>query len=255
MTAVFSRLSHDREVGMFDRDAPGGQDGGPMSQSRFFEIRKYEPADRARVRELCCATGFLGKPIDPVFEDRELFADYLTAYYTDWEAESSFVLLVNGEIRGYLLGSRRPLRQQCYAFYQNISLFLRGICRYPRYSAASKKFVQWIFRTAWREVPAAPRRTAHFHINLLADARQVATSRALVDSYLRYLYACGERRVYGQMVVFEDRRGAKMFERYGFKVVNKAEITKYRDVHPEPVYLCTVVKDLDENSQLYAKAG
>ncbi len=56
------------------------------------------------------------------------------------------------------------------------------------------------------------------------------------------------------MVVFEDRRGTKMFERYGFKVMNKMEITKYRDLHPEPVYLCTVVKDLQENSQLYAKA-
>lgn len=225
-----------------------------MTDDKRFEIRKFQPADRERVRELCCDTGFLGNPIDPVFEDRELFADYLTAYYTDWEPESAFVLLVNSEIRGYLLGSRWPFRQQCYAIYQNLSLFVRGIFRYPRYNAASKKFVQWIFRTAWREVPAAPRRTPHFHINLLADARQVATTRALTDSYLQYLYACGEKRVYGQMVVFEDRRGTKMFERYGFKVLNKAEITKYRDLHPHPVYLCTVIKDLDENSRLYAKA-
>ena len=225
-----------------------------MSDEKHFKIRKFQAADRARVRELCCETGFLGNPIDPVFEDRELFADYLTAYYTDWEPESAFVLLLNGEIRGYLLGSRRPFRQQCYAFYQNVSLFLRGACRYTRYNAASRKFVQWVLRTAWREVPAAPRRTAHFHINLLADARQVSTTRALTDSYFKYLHEHGEKRVYGQMVVFEDRRGTKMFERYGFKVLNKAEITKYRDLHPHPVYLCTVVKDLEENSQLYAKA-
>src|SRR5437870_530561 len=167
-----------------------------MSSEKKFEIRHLQPADRARVRELCCETGFLGNPIDPVFEDRELFADYLTAYYTNWEPESSFVLLLNGEIRGYLLGSRRPFLQQCYAFYLNLSLFIRGTLRYRRYNAASKKFVQWILRTAWREVPAAPRRTAHFHINLLADARQVATTRALTDSYLQYLHACGEKRVY-----------------------------------------------------------
>jgi len=225
-----------------------------MIDEKRIAIRKFLPADRARVRALCCDTGFLGNPIDPVFEDRELFADYLTAYYTDWEPESAFVLLVNGEIRGYLLGSRRPLRQQCYAFYQNISLFLRGVVRYSGYNAASKKFVQWILRTAWREVPAAPRRTAHFHINLLPDARQLAASAALTDTYLQYLAEHGEKRVYGQMVVFEDRRGTKMFERYGFKVINKAEISKYRDIHPHPVYLCTVVKDLEENSRLYAKA-
>ena len=226
-----------------------------MADEKRFTIRKFQPADRARVRELCCETGFLGKPIDPVFEDRELFADYLSAYYTDREPESAFVLLVNGEIRGYLLGSRRPLRQQLYNLYNNVALFLRGISRYRRYNAASKKFVHWILRQAWREVPAAPRRTAHFHINLLADARSVANARTLTDSYLKYLHECGEKRVFGQMVVFEDRRGTKMFERYGFKVLNKTEITKYRDLYPEPVYLCTVIKDLDANNRLYAKAS
>jgi len=225
-----------------------------MSDEKRITIRKFQSGDRQRVRDLCCDTGFLGNPIDPVFEDRELFADYLSAYYTDWEPESAFVLLVNDEIRGYLLGSRFPFRQQCYAFYQNISLFLRGIFRYRDYNPASKKFVQWILRTAWREVPAAPRRTAHFHINVLPDARQLSTARALTGSYLKYLHEHGEKRVYGQMVVFEDRRGAKMFERFGFKVVNKAEISKYRDLHPHPVYLCTVVKDLVANDQLYAKA-
>ena len=226
-----------------------------MAEKKRFEIRGFEPADRARIRELCCETGFLGKPIDPVFEDRELFADFLSAYYTDWEPESSFVLLVNGEIRGYLLGSRHPLRQQLYNLYNNVSLFLRGILRYRRYNTASKKFVHWIVCQAWREVPAAPRRTAHFHINLLADARSVANARTLTDSYLKYLHECGEKRVFGQMVVFDDRRGTKMFERYGFKVLNKTEITKYRDLYPEPVYLCTVIKDLDANNRLYAKAS
>jgi hypothetical protein len=226
-----------------------------MSSDKQIEIRKFRPSDRARVRELCCDTGFLGNPIDPVFEDRELFADYLTAYYTDWESESAFVLLVNGDIRGYLLGSRFPLRQQVYNLYNNVALFLRGILRYAGYSQASKKFVKWILTQAWKEVPQAPRRTAHFHINLLADARSVAYTRGIMDAYLKYLHENGEKRVFGQMVVFEDRRGTKMFERYGFKVLNKMEITKYRDIHPEPVYLCTVVKDLDENSQLYAKAS
>jgi hypothetical protein len=226
-----------------------------MSDPRRFEIRNFcLKTDRARVRELCCETGFLGKPIDPVFEDRQLFADYLTAYYTDWEPESAFVLLVDGEIRGYLLGSRQPFRQQIYNFYNNIALFLRGLFRYRGYNAASKKFVRWILTQAWREVPAAPRRTAHFHINLLPDARQVATTRAIMDAYLKYLHEHGEKKVFGQMVVFEDRRSTKMFERYGFRVLNKMEITKYRELHPEPVYLCTVIKDLDQNEQLYAKA-
>lgn len=222
-----------------------------MTDSRQFTIRPYQPGDRENVRRLCCETGFLGNPIDPVFEDRELFADYLTAYYLDREPESSLVILIDGEIKGYLLGSRCPMRHQIYGFFQNLGLFARGILRYPRYSTASKKFVHWILCNGWREVPAAPRNVPHFHINLLAEARNVPTTRALMDAYLAYLAQCGEKQVCGQMVTFHSRRGTKMFERYGFKVLNRAEITKYRAFHPEPVYLSTVIKDLTENCRLY----
>ena len=215
-----------------------------MSAERKVEIRRYEPSDRETVRRLCCDTGFLGEAIDPVFEDRELFADYLTRYYTDAEPESAFVVVVNGEVRGYLLGSRRPFRQQMFNLFNNFRLLAKGVVRYRRYSAVSKKFIRWILTQAWREVPAAPRRTAHFHFNVLPDARQMASTRALTEAYFDHLRAHGEKRVYGQVVVFEDRRGAAVFERYGFRVLNKKEITKYREVHSEKVYLCTVMKEL-----------
>jgi ribosomal protein S18 acetylase RimI-like enzyme len=222
-----------------------------MPDDKHFLIRSYRASDRETVRRLCCETGFLGNPIDPVFEDRELFANFLTGYYTDWEPESAFVIEVDGEVKGYLLGSRQPLRQQIYSIYQNVVLFLRGLVRLRHYNTASRKFVRWVLLQGWREVPAAPRRTAHFHINLLPEARNIPSTRALMDAYLKYLHECGEKRVYGQMVTFESRRGARMFERYGFRVINRAEISKFRELHPDPVFLCTVVKDLDANDQLY----
>jgi hypothetical protein len=216
-----------------------------MKQEKPFAIRSYRPEDRATLRRLCCQTGFLGEPIDPVYQDHELFADFLTAYYTDWEPESSFVLEIDGEIRGYLLGSRKPLRNQLYAFWQNVSLFLKALSRYFHYNQKSRRFVRWTLIYGWREVPAAPRRVPHFHINLLPDARKMSTTRALMSAYLSYLYRCGEKRVYGQIVTFESRRGEKMFERYGFKVLNRAEITKYKAFYPESVYLSTVIKNLE----------
>jgi hypothetical protein len=208
-------------------------------------IRNYRQSDRDVVRRLCCETGFLGQPIDPVYEDAELFADFLTTYYTDHEPESCFVLEIDGELRGYLLGCRKPLRNQLYSFYQNVCLFLRALLRYRRYNERSRRFIRWILVHGWREVPAAPRRTPHFHINLLTDARSYSNTRSLISAYLNYLYRCGEKRVYGQIVTFEARRGEKMFERYGFKVLNRAEITKYKAYYPESVYLSTVVKTLE----------
>ena len=214
-----------------------------------FAIRKYRPADRQTVRWLCCETGFLGQPIDPVFRDRELFADFLTKYYTDVEPESAFLLEINGEVRGYLLGCRFPLRNQFHNFLQNIRLFFSVLARYPRYNAASRRFIHWMLLNTWREVPAAPRRTAHFHVNLLPDARGLVGVRALIAAYLKYLRQKCVKQVYGQMVSFANRRGEKMFQRYGFKVLNRMEITKYRKLHPEPVYLSTVIKDLANISE------
>src|SRR2546430_15582402 len=91
-----------------------------MKKKEALVIRSYRTSDRDAIRRLCCQTGFLGEPIDPVYQDHELFADFLTTYYTDHESESSFVLEVDGEIRGYLLGSRRPLFNQFYALQQNV---------------------------------------------------------------------------------------------------------------------------------------
>ena len=223
-----------------------------MKTDPAFTIRGYRPSDRSAVRDLCCRTGFLGNKIDPIYQDRELFADFLTTWYTDHEPESSFVLEVNGELCGYLLGSRKPLLNQLYSFQQNVVLFLRALFRYPRYNDRSRRFIRWMIMNGWREVPAAPRRTPHFHINLLPEARKIATTRALMSAYLSYLYRCGEKRVYGQIVTFESRRGEKMFERYGFKVMNRAEITKWRAYYPESVYLSTVIKNLETAEPLSA---
>lgn len=211
-----------------------------------LEIRSYEPRDREAVRELCCNTGFLGQPIDPVFEDREIFADYLTQYYTDVEPESSFVVVHEGKVMGYLLGSRRPMRQQIHGFVQNIRLFVKGMARYAGYRKETRDFIGWILRNSWREVPAAPRKTAHFHFNLLPEVQSIAGTRALLGEYFDYLRAAGEKAVYGQVVTFEGRRGSRLFERYGFKTLERREITKYRHLHPEPVYLTTILKSLDE---------
>jgi hypothetical protein len=64
----------------------------------------------------------------------------------------------------------------------------------------------------------------------------------------------GEKRVFGQIVTFESRRGEKMFERYGFTVMNRAEITKWRSYYPENVYLSTVIKNLETAGPLTVDA-
>ncbi len=215
-----------------------------MTLPSSFLIRKYATGDRDAVRTLCCLTGFLGKPIDPIFEDRELFADYLTRYYTDKEPESSFVIEQNGVVKGYLLGSRFPWKHQLFSISQNLGLFFRMLTRYQGYNECTREFIHWILKNSWREVPAAPRRTAHFHFNLLPEVQSWKGTLVLLNTYFDYLSSAGETAVFGQIVTFQSRRGAALFERYGFRVVEKREITKYRNIYPEKVYLTTVIKQL-----------
>jgi hypothetical protein len=209
-------------------------------------IRPYKQADRAVVRRICADTGFLGQPIDPVFEDRELFVDYLTDYYLRVEPDAALVCEVAGEVRGYLLGCCRPLLNQTYHAIANLLIGMRAThrCFARPYGPKSREFLRWVAVNAWREIPAAPRLTPHFHINLLSDARSLKHTRLLIQSFLELLYNRGCRQVYGQMVTYEERRTEPLFARYGFHVMDRIEVTKYRRSYPGKVFLSTVVRDL-----------
>ena len=215
---------------------------------RDFQVRQYRHSDRAAVRALCCDTGFLGKPIDPVFEDRELFADFLPEYYLKHEADSAFVVVAGGNVKGYLLGSRNPLKHQVCSLMQSLVQAAQMLARYGRYNPESRRFVHWVISKAWREVPAAPRTIGHFHINLLPEIRSIVVCRQLLETYFRFLRDHRVKQVHAQMVTFDGRRGFKLFERYGFRVLNQSEITKYRQFTNQAVYLCTIVKELEKRS-------
>jgi ribosomal protein S18 acetylase RimI-like enzyme len=216
-------------------------------------IRPYRAADRDVVRAICADTGFLGKPIDPAFEDRELFADYLTSYYTDVEPESTFVCELDGEVKGYVMGSRFPKKKTAFEARLLPRLAVRGVWRYftRPYNAASRKYVRWILTQARGEQPFTPPDIAHFHFNIRPEARSVATTRAMVDMFLQYLYDAGEKQVYGQVVSYDTRRGTRLFERYGFRVIDQREVTKYRDIYPGKIHLFTILKDITSNPRLY----
>src|SRR5215469_1160377 len=219
-------------------------------EAKDFQVRNYQPSDRDSVRALCCETGFLGNPIDPVFEDRELFAAFLTDYYLKHEPDSAFVVIKDGALKGYLLGSRYPLKHQFHSLIQNIVYGGKVFARYLGYRQESRRFIHWMISKAWREVPAAPRSIGHFHLNILPEAKSIRVCRKLIETYLRYLYDHGIKMVHAQIVTFQDRRGFNLFERYGFKVLNQSEITKYRQFTDQPVYLCTIVKEFQEKSDL-----
>ena len=68
------------------------------------EIVPYDSCFRDTVRRCVFDTGYGGADVAPFFSDRELFADLLTLYYTDYEPGHAYIGMVDGEPAGYLLG-------------------------------------------------------------------------------------------------------------------------------------------------------
>ena len=74
--------------------------------SEEIKIRKFKASDRAALREINYNTALLGDPAEKFFDDREIFTDALTRYFTDYEPQSCFVAESGKEIAGYLIGAK-----------------------------------------------------------------------------------------------------------------------------------------------------
>jgi len=211
-----------------------------------YITRPYQKRDREHIRRICCETGFLGEPIDAAFGDRDLFADYLTRYYTDIEPESCWVGEKNGVVVGYLIASKRWRLNRWWGLWNGLRLALKAGWRFlcGRYDAKTRKFLGWILTRGWREIPWAPADAAHFHFNSLKGHRKMGIARDLLITMLDDLKKHGIPRVFGQMITYDHRRTARVYEYIGWKVVDKKRVSKYDGVMNKELYLTTVVKDL-----------
>lgn len=210
-------------------------------------IRYYRREDRRQVRHICAETGFLGDPIDPLFEDRELFADFLTAPYTDAEPENCLVLEgEEGRLLGYIMGSRSAWKHRGYLAFRGAGWFVRALLGYFfRYGEASRKYLRWIITRGRQETPSTPSRGVHFHINLLPEVRGLMIGKKLFDTFLDRMGELGEKSVFGQVISKEERRTERMFARYGFQLTDSREVTKFKAQRKEVVHLLTLVQVRD----------
>jgi hypothetical protein len=199
-------------------------------------IRLYRPEDREAIRHICCETGFGGRPVEGLFSDRELFADFLTRYYTDFEPESILVGEHGGKVVGYLTGCLR------YRYHRVVQLWIGAVVGAKalwrlargRYDRASRAYVAWCFLRAHREIPPGPPRSGHFHSNVLPDYREWLGMRL----FWRFVGTLGKRapRLYLRVEAPAGRRSDRLFERYGFPLLDRRRISRFTG-RGEPVYV------------------
>ena len=202
----------------------------PGTQAPEVRIRDYQASDRAAIRQLCCETGFLGRPIDPVFHDRELFADLFTGAYLEHQPEWALVAELDGRVVGYLLGSmcrhfdwvlmRTGLPVASKMLFK---LFTGQYAQHPR----SGRFVRWLLSAGYREQPKHPPAAAHLHFDLDARFRGRGLIPRLWGMYEQKLLAAGVSRCYGIFFSHPRRRPESVYARYGFTVFDRKRTTLF----------------------------
>lgn len=69
-------------------------------------VRTCKTVDRKTIREISVESSIFAQYIDRQILNKDIIADILTFYYTEFEPQSCFVAEKNGVVVGYLLGSR-----------------------------------------------------------------------------------------------------------------------------------------------------
>jgi GNAT superfamily N-acetyltransferase len=183
-------------------------------------IRPYVAGDRVAVRRICGDTADAGRPVEAFFGDRELFADLLMSYYTDFEPESAWVVEQAGEVVGYLTGCRDTGRFRRIMFWWIVPRALcKAFWRGTWWAASTRRLVRYNLPIWWRSLGhrAMPLTgyPAHLHINLWTGMQGQGIGRRLINQFLAQLRAAGIPGVH--LSVREDNTTAlAFFEKMGF---------------------------------------
>ena len=183
-------------------------------------VRRYEPRDRAVVREICCDTADHGEPVEHFFSDREVFADVLTRYYTDFAPTTTWVAEQDGRVVGYLTG--------CFATQQFLRTMATRIVPAALVKAVVRGSLWHRFVRLNLRLPTSQRRQllanypAHFHLNLRAGHRGHGTGRQLLEKFLEQARQAGVAGIHAG-VSEENAAGRRFFERAGFVAVGRED--------------------------------
>jgi len=211
-------------------------------------VRKVRKQDEWQLIEICADTAIAGKPIDPLFSDRELFADLMLGYYLNDEPEHTLVVEEDGYVVGYLAGSTNPraqwgiIKSGASVVWDMTEKLVSGeYADFPQ----NRQFLKWLFTRMPLEMPKHPKNSAHAHFNLIERVRGRGLGSLLISSALSSFREDleGLDHLYGE-VIAHPGKPLRRFENMGFEIYDKKRTTLYEGHLLDPVYLACIVKPL-----------
>lgn len=223
-----------------------------MQKGRFkpftFTVRPYRPEDWEAVRALCCDLGFLGKSIEHIFQDRKWFADLSTKYYLKCEPDSCFVADVDGQVVGYVLGSRHHLKFR-FVFYFLIAapLFAKAFFKYitRAYDKKSRTYIKKLVFVGGRDRARRPKKAAHIHTNIREEFRTLSVGKALYRSLFRHFLKEKVTLVWSELFHSDVIRTERFYSFYRFHIYDKKPTDIFENEFGK-MYMMTITTDLTQ---------
>ena len=203
-------------------------------------IRAYGPQDREAIRRINYETSFLNKP-HLFFDDREVVADALTRYYTDFEPGSCFVAEAQGRVIGYIVGTLDLARmRRVYGVKIFLPLLVKAVLRGVFLNPKSLRFFYHYLRSYFKGEFHIPHfldeYPATFHINVDEGFRGQRIGSRLILEAMQLLK---EKRVPGVQFSTMSDDSTKFFLSMGFHIVYDSRRTflRYALGHDTPFHL------------------
>jgi ribosomal protein S18 acetylase RimI-like enzyme len=185
-------------------------------------IRPFKDKDKDALRQICCNVADRGRPIESFFLDRELAADALTSYYTDYEPQSTFVAEVEGKVIGYINGCCDNRRWGLVMFW----ILIPGLlCHAFRRRVVFKEYflklaygsmANWRRFFSWRKQEFHSHE-GHMHIGIVDEFRHQQVGGKLVAALMAYALTQGVDTL-SASVQDNNTAACRFFEGLGFHV-------------------------------------
>jgi ribosomal protein S18 acetylase RimI-like enzyme len=197
-----------------------------------FFIRKYNSKDRIFIRNIAYNTAFRGESADIFFDDKEVLADFLTKYFTDFEPESIFVADNNEAVVGYIIGARNiKVLNTTFILKVLPKLLIDVIARGVFFKRKCRTYIINSFKSFLKGEFKMPdfsnKYPAVLHINIDNNYRSSGLGRRLMFKFLSYLT---DEKVPGVQLSTISEQGKEFFEKQGFSLLYKGERSYFKNI-------------------------
>ncbi len=193
-------------------------------------IRNYKIEDRQSVRGIAWETAFMGEPASVFFSDKEIFSDFLTLYFTDFEPRSCLVAESKGEVVGYLIGSEDESRLRKITTFKIIPMLLikaavRGILLKRKDMEYLKQCFSSFLKGEFRDPDFSIEYPAVMHINIKKGFRHSGIGSMLISGFLDRLAI---KKIKGVHLSTMSEEAGCFFKANGFNLIYSAARSYFR---------------------------